>query len=281
MKIGEINKLKVLRQTDLGYILEKEDKTVFLHFNETNNQVLKEDQIVDAYLYYDHKNRLTASLQLPIITLDEQALLSVVGVNNKIGVFVDIGVQKDLLVSKDFLPLNLSYWPQKGDKIYIKKILKNRLVGKPLLLTEIKEFVNYNLNVGDKVDCYVVQRSENGLNCLTEENQLIFIHHTQKRKNYRLGEKLEATIIRTYDKALNGSLIKQKEQMMVIDSEAVLNYLKAHKKVPLTNHSSPEEIKKYFKMSKRAFKRAIGILYKEQVIKFDENNIIYIGDKNE
>lgn len=281
MEIGKINNLEVVRKTDLGYILKKEDKEVFLHNNETNYKELNIGEKVNSFLYFDFKNRITATLHLPSLTLNEQKFLEVVEVNNRLGVFVDIGIQKDLLVSKDDLPLNFNYWPQKGDMLYVKMILKNRLLGKPLLLSEIKEFAQFNLKVNDKVSCYVVQRSENGLNCLTENNHLIFIHHTQKRKNYRIGEQIEVTINRVYDETLNGTLIKQKEEMMHVDSETILNYLKENNELRLTNHSSPEEIRKIFPMSKKAFKRAVGILYKENVIKFSENSIIYVGDKNE
>ncbi|MBE0700736.1 MAG: S1 RNA-binding domain-containing protein, partial [Acholeplasmataceae bacterium] len=53
LKIGEINRLNVLRKTDIGYMLDASDGEVFLHNNESNHQNLKTDDTVDAFLYFD------------------------------------------------------------------------------------------------------------------------------------------------------------------------------------------------------------------------------------
>jgi predicted RNA-binding protein (virulence factor B family) len=69
--------------------------------------------------------------------------------------------------------------------------------------------------------------------------------------------------------------------MIDVDAKSILDYLKEHGKMKLTSDSSPEEIKKLFSMSKRAFKRALGSIYKQDLVEFENNYTIYIGDKNE
>ena len=68
LKIGEINKLEVLKETDISYTLTNGENTVFLHFNQTPNK-LKVGDKVDAFLYFDQKKRLCATLEKPLIKI--------------------------------------------------------------------------------------------------------------------------------------------------------------------------------------------------------------------
>lgn len=279
MKPGKINKLNVLRKTDIGYMLTNGKEEVFLHNNETNHQELEAGDPVDAFLYYDFKNRLSATLYKPLIEEGERAFLKVVGVNFGIGVFVDMGINKDLLVSYDELSNNKRFWPEVGDVLYLTLVVKTRLIGKLIKPSEVIAAPTSDVKEKDELTGYIIESSKHGLNVLTEDLNLIFIHHTQKRKRYRLGEKLDVVVSRVYEETLNGTLILQKEQMIDVDSESILEYLKEHNKMQLTSDSTPEEIRSLFPMSKRAFKRAIGSLYRKDLIKFEDNYTIYIGDE--
>ena len=82
-------------------------------------------------------------------------------------------------------------------------------------------------------------------------------------------------------KEYNGSTIAQKETMRLSDSEMILNYLKEMGGViPLGNASTPEEINKIFTLSKSAFKRAVGALYKERLIEIEDHKIILKNEKH-
>ncbi len=79
------------------------------------------------------------------------------------------------------------------------------------------------------------------------------------------------TITKMLSKEAYGTLNEHKEILMDEDKATILEYLKAHKGVlPLTAKSSSEEVEKIFNMSRKAFKRAYGALYKEQRIDFDD-----------
>lgn len=278
MIIGNINRLKVNRKTDIGYMLSDGQSEVFLHFNESKFQDLKDNDTVDAFLYYDAKGRLSATLHTPLITIEKDAFLKVVDVKRELGVFVDMGISKDLLVSKDDLPLYYNLWPQIGDVLYLRLTHKNRLTGKPLHKSEIP--VTYGLKENTFVEGYVIKTNPEGLDVLTEQLACIFVHHTQTRTPYRLGEKVEVKIIRAYEHTLNGSLIKQKENQIDLDAQRIYEHLRVHKQMTLGNNSSPEAIFKTFHLSKKAFKRALGKLYKERLIHF-EGEITKLGEKDE
>jgi hypothetical protein len=281
LKIGEINQLKVKRKTDIGYMLTDGTEDVFLHFNETNHQTLQDNQTVSAFLYYDFKSRLAATLSSPIITVNRPDFVTVKEVNHELGVFVGNNISKDMLVSKDYLPYDFNLWPEKGDTLYCILKLKNRLVAKPLNKVEINLKPTTKLELHQHVDAFVIHAGKEGLNMITEEGHLIFVHHTQMRRVYRLGEQANVRIARIHEDGYSGSLIEVKEKMMDQDAQMLLDYLIQNGgKMPFTSDSDKDDIYETFKLSKKAFKRALGRLYSERKVIFEDDQTILVkGEK--
>ncbi|MCU0104518.1 S1-like domain-containing RNA-binding protein [Acholeplasma vituli] len=280
IKIGEVNTLKVKRKTDIGYMLTDGTDDVFLHFNESNHENLVDNQSVKAFLYYDAKARLAATLSTPIITVSHADFVSVKEVNHELGVFVSNNTSKDMLVSKDYLPYDFNLWPEKGDTLYCMLKLKNRLVAKPLNKVEISLVPETKLDLHQHVDAYVIYVGKEGLNMMTREGHLVFVHHTQMRRVYRLGEMANVRIARIHEGGYSGSLIEVKEKMMDQDANMLYEYLVANGgKMPFTSDSDKDAIYETFKLSKKAFKRALGRLYSERkVIIQDDQTILVKGE---
>lgn len=280
IKIGEINTLKVKRKTDIGYMLTDGVEDVFLHFNESNHQNLQDNQTVTAFLYYDAKARLAATLSTPIITVSKADFVVVKEINYELGVFVGNNISKDMLVSKDYLPYDFKLWPEKGDTLFCSLKLKNRLVAKPLNKVEIPLKPETKLGFQQQVDAYVIHAGKEGLNMMTQEGHLIFVHHTQMRRPYRLGEKANVRIARINETDYSGSLIEVKEKMMDQDAEMIYAYLVQNGgQMPFTSDSDKDAIYATFNLSKKAFKRALGRLYSERKVIFqDDQTIIVKGE---
>lgn len=275
LNIGSVNKLKVIRKTDIGYMLDSDEGEVFLHFNETNHQELKPNDLVDAFLYFDQKGRLAATLKTPLITKESPGFLEATDVHSGLGVFFHMGINKDLLLSMDDLPLDYTKWPIKGDKLYLSIKVKGKLVAKIVSKEELK-IEPLTLKPKDKVFAYVQKIGREGVNLLTEDLNWIFVHQSMVRNDLRLGEKVEVTITYQSEKGYTGSLIAQKEVLLFEDANMILSYLIRKGELPLTSDSTPEEIKAYFPLSKKAFKRAIGHLYKERKIDFVDQKTILV-----
>ncbi|MFA5470846.1 MAG: S1-like domain-containing RNA-binding protein [Acholeplasmataceae bacterium] len=268
IKIGETQQLIVDRKTDIGYMLTSEQDEVFLHFNESLHQTLNPGDLVDAFLYLDHKGRVAATLKIPFISVERPAFLEVKDVVSSLGVFLDMGISKDVLLSKDDLPFDYDLWPMVGDMIYVVLHIKGKMVAKLASKSDIILKPEETLNVKDELDCYVQNIGKNGLNLLSEEGHLVFVHQSMYQGKYRLGQKVHVTITYISEKGINGSLIEQKEVKIFDDANIILSYLIRHGDLDLDSDSSPEAIKEIFDMSKKAFKRALGHLYKERKIIF-------------
>ena len=273
IELGKVNNLTVVRKSDLGYMLSDGETEVLLHYRESQKE-LDINASVSVYIYTDKENRKTATMNNPLLTMDTPNFVEVVNVIPEIGVFVNNNTPKDLLVSCDYLPYNSKQWPIIGDKLFCGlKIKKNYLVAKPLNRFDIISchskmvYANYESVAG-----YVIRIAEKGIGIVTEDKIYVFVPNSQLRGNYRLGQAVKVTITKMLDGEAYGTLNEHKEILMDDDKELILAYLRDNNGVMnLTAKSSSEEVEKLFKMSRKAFKRAYGALYKEQLIDFDEN----------
>lgn len=272
IEVGKINKLKVIRKSDLGYMLSNGDEEVLMHYKQANKELNISDD-VEVYIYTDKENRKTATMQEAVLLMGKPNFAKVVQIIPGIGVFVNNNTPKDLFVSKDYLPYDFDLWPVIDDVLFVElKLKKNSLVAKPVNRFDV---IALNKNVKyaelEKKDAYVLRISEKGIGLITNDLVYVFVPKHQLRRNYRLGEMVNVTITKMVDKEAYGTLNEHKEILMDTDKEIILNYLKNHHGVmKLTAKSSAEEVEKIFGISRKAFKRAYGALYKEELISFDE-----------
>lgn len=282
MKLGMISEYKVIRETDIGYMIADNSGEYFLHYNECAGRYLKNNEIVSAFLFIDKMKRVAATLLSPMVTVETGAICEVVEVGSA-GVFMNIGINRDILLSSDNLLINR--WPQTGDHLPIAlKTRAKNLFARILTKNEMLELHDgVKLEVDKKYLAYVYRITEKGINVVDEHFNTIFIYYKNLRKTYRLGEAVEVKVIAINDDDYSGTLIEQKELMIDVDANQILDYLKAHGGIMrYTSKSSPEDIFNEFKMSKVAFKRALGNLYKKQLVKLEDDRTIdanYIKSK--
>lgn len=282
IKIGEINSFIVMRKSDLGYMLSNKDEQLLLHFNQTNGEELEVGSMIECFVQFDSKGRLSATLETPSVTISKPGWATVVEANARLGVFVSIGTFKDILISKDYLPQNAKIWPEIGDQLFVKLVIyKDKL--NALLMTK-NEIIELNpkvsqIPVGEYIDAHICRVTPNAINAVTKEGNYIYISNKQFRGTHRIGEAVSVMVIGRHEDELVGSLNRVKEELVVDDEKLILDYLKRNgNQMPYTAKTSAEVVEEVFHMSRKAFKRALGDLYKKREIYFDEENT-YITKK--
>jgi uncharacterized protein len=275
LEAGRIYRLVVNRITDLGYMLALKDEEVFLHVNESMHRNPKVKDTVEAFLYHDFKGRLSATLQMPLATTDRPAVLEVKEAVPGLGVFMDIGISKDILLSKDDLPSDRTLWPRPGDRLHCKLSPKGRLHAEPVMPegTDGPEPVQ-----GDSINGHVQLIGKEGINIVTDDLVTVFVHNSALEETVRLGQPVTATVTFVSQKGISASMSRRKEERIDDDSKTILDYLVANGSMPLDADSPPERIRLMFSMSKKAFKRALGALYKERKIVFKDGRTVLIKD---
>ncbi len=268
LKIGVIQDLKVLRETDIAYILVSGNEEVFLHKNESGERKLLPGETIKVFLYKDNRNRIAASVKPPLIQLDEGGFLEVRGTDYQYGAFLYNNQIKDLLLSKDDLPFDLDKWPKEGDMVFVvmtekKGQLFARIPGRKQISSFFPE--PEKMEPEQVTAAWVMYLLSEGMDLFTEKGEEIFVHNANMRQNYRIGEKVYPRILHVSSAGeYVGSLIARKEGMINPDSDIVMEYLNNHGgQANLGDKSDPADIMAALGMSKAAFKRAVGHLYKE------------------
>ncbi|MCE7791928.1 S1-like domain-containing RNA-binding protein [Salipaludibacillus sp. CUR1] len=268
LKPGTIVELPVKKDEKTTYILENDVRLP----KERGSDALNSGDKVTVFLYEDKKGQLTASSTLPDVSLDSYGWVEVADVVDRLGVFIHIGLPKDVLVSKDDLPLHTSVWPKRGDHLFVRldHDRRGKLTAKPVteeIIDQERDRAPKEL-MNQPASGHVYKAAKIGSFIITEEGYRGFIHHTERKEEPRLGQWVKGRVIAVKeDGTLNISLRPLILESRDEDAELLLTRIKENGgKIPLTDKSSPEDIREILNLSKAAFKRAMGKLLKEKKV---------------
>ena len=215
IEIGNINQLTVKKQTDISYTLTDGEQDIFLHFNQTKKE-LSIGEKVNAFLYFDQKKRLCATLESPSVTTTHYGNAEVVDIHENLGVFINIGIAKDILLSNDFLPKNIHLWPNKGEIIpVILKVKSNQLVAH-FVTKEDKITKDLTYEKNDSGDGVITKITPEGITIFDYHGNFIYVYKSLLRGPHHLGEKISFVISnKTEHNDYNATTIKNKEITMM------------------------------------------------------------------
>lgn len=280
MRLGYTQTLVAVKKTDVGLFLtdidKKDDKTRDLGDEVLlpKNQVTEDMRVgseIEVFLYKDSEDRMIATRLVPYIKIGEIKKLKVKEVN-KIGAFLDWGLPKDLL-----LPFKEQIYEIKpGDEILVTVYidLSDRLCATMDLYSRLSLLPPYQKD--DMVKGTVYQVHEQfGAYVAVDNKYSALVPKKELHCELKPGDEIEARVLEVKeDGKLDLSLRQKAYVQMDADSALILDKLKqAGGSLPYQDKSSAEEIKEEFNLSKAAFKRAIGRLYKERVIVIEKDGI--------
>ena len=272
-RLGTFARLYVTKKTPYGVLLGSGDIPE-LEVLLPNNQVRPDTEKGDFYevfLYKDSEDRLIATTTTPYLSLGQTAVLKVKDVT-PIGAFLDWGLAKDLL-----LPFK-----EQTTKVHVgDSILVALYTDKSERLCATMKVYDYLscdslYQKGDHVSGRVYQILDSfGAFVAVEDRYSALIPHNEMTRELHVTDVVEARIKeRTPEGKLTLSLQEKVKVQMGKDAELIYERLKKEGGfLPFHDKTSPEIIKREFKISKAAFKRAIGRLLKERKIELTANGI--------
>ena len=278
MKLGKTQTLKIAEINNSGAFLESENgERAFLPkiFLDENAEI---ENDVEVFVYQDD-DKLKATTEIPSAEVGEFAVMNCVQ-SLPSGAFMDWGIIKDL-----FIP----YKQQKGKilegKRYLVYIYIDEVSGRITGTTKFKRNQNYEnvpFKAGDKVDLLIAGQSELGWNVVVNKKYLGLIYTSDVfKKLYPLSDEMGYIKTIREDGKIDVTLQKQGFVQNIDEfKQKILDKLEEnYGLLYLTDDSSPEEIKEELQMSKKNFKKAIGGLYKENVIEILEDKIKLINEE--
>lgn len=265
--LGTFARLYVIKKTKFGVILSSGDLPqleVLLPNNQVRPNTEKGD-FYEVFLYKDSEDRLIATTEQPYLALGELARLTVKDVT-KIGAFLDWGLAKDL-----FLPFK-----EQTTKLHIgDTVLVSLYIDKSERLCATMHIYDYlstdsDYQKGEHVHGQIYEIIDSfGAFVAIDDMYSALIPPNEMTQELHVLDEIDARIKEvTKDGKLTLSLQEKIKIQMSKDAGLIYERLQqAGGFLPFHDKTSPEIIKREFKMSKAAFKRAIGRLMKEKKIK--------------
>lgn len=274
IRLGEKQKLTVVKRVEFGVYLAEDaraEERVLLPGKRVPEQTKEGDEI-EVFIYKDSKDRIIATTAEPRLKMGEYTPLKVVSVQ-KIGAFLDWGLEKDL-----FLPYKeQTAKVHEGDEVLVRLYIdkSKRLCASMRGLYELLS-MDSSYEAGETVHGRVYEFSNNfGAFVAVDDKYSALIPRHEDHSHLRIGEVIEAKIVEVKpDGKLTLTMRDKAYIQMEEDAKQVLQLLEQYAGVlPFTDKASPEVIMRETKMSKNAFKRAVGHLYKERKIEIKEHCI--------
>lgn len=266
MKVGHIQTLKVNRISDYGlYLVDDEGQEVLLpnRYVSLTNAIGDE---IEVFVYHDSEDRLVATTDRPLITEGRAAYLKVVDKNIH-GVFLDWGLKgKDL-----FLPNRNQQGGVLAGRSYIVWLYVDNITGRCVATMKLKPFIDNDIitvKPRQKVDILIASESPIGYRAIIDSRHWGMIYKNQIFQKVQIGDRLEGFVRRiTDDNRIDLSLRQEGYDGVATSAESLLSILKNNGgMLPVGDDSTPEQIHAATQMSKKVFKRAVGMLLKRGAI---------------
>lgn len=272
---GDVCELKAVRESELGVFLDagtgNTSDDILLHKQQQTAPV-KPGELVTVYLYLDPHGRMTASMKLPKMREGQIGYVKVLSVTRD-GGFVDIGAERGV-----FLPYSeMRGHVSPGQLVWVK--LYRDKTGRQAVSMRVEEEMARvskpasGVKIGDEITGIIYNILPEGFFLITQERYIAFLHRSEVPSGrLDFGQKITAriTFIRD-DGKLNLSLRPLKEKARLLDADLILSLLEKRKgSMPYGDDTPAEIIKDVFGISKSAFKRALGKLMKDGLIRQED-----------
>ena len=275
--IGQYNDLRISGKSEKGLILTDGEKEALLNYTEVTpkNEI---GDVVNVFVYVDKDGGMVATTQRPFACVGDFAYLTVVD-ETKDGAFMDLGIGKDI-----YVPLKEQKRPMfKGDKhvVYVFLDDSNDRMLASSRLTNFVEEEEIDLEEGEEVSLLIVDRSDLGFNAIIDNRYIGLLYANELFDDLQPGELRKGWIKKIRVEGKIDLSLQPMGYSHILDSKDIIyKELKENGGViHLGDKSSPDDIYHRFKISKNAFKKTIGALYKERRITIADHEIKIVVDE--
>ncbi|MBC8052378.1 MAG: RNA-binding protein [Sphingobacteriaceae bacterium] len=271
IEIGKVNELTFIRKTPLGLVLGSDGHEALLPFTASVDDV-ELDAPVNAFVYMNSDGRLMATIKTPHACVDEFAVLEMIDQNDD-GAFLDLGVEKDV-----FVPNREQKRPMRKGEKYVVYVYLNehnsRLEASSRLIDHLSQD-EVDFEVGDEVELYIADPGDLGYNAIVNKKFAGLLYHNELYEHLNHGDIRKGYIKKVREENKIDLSLNPIGYTHILDSkEAILAKLEENGGIlDLGDKSSPTEVYKRLKISKKAFKKTIGGLYKDRLIEISDFEI--------
>jgi uncharacterized protein len=270
MQIGRVNKLPVMGVGELGVLVGNRQHHILLRPGNAPAGVKKGDRL-DVFVYSDGAGNLLGSTSIPAGEAGDFVLLQVVDVSDP-GAFMDWGLEKDLLI-----PRSEQHGPMRPGQDVVVAIAIDPRTERCFGSTMLSRYLDFEprLRPGEVVDFLVYRTIDAGALGVINNAYSGMVAKADLPRRPAIGDEMSVYVRRIHEDGRvdcsprpGGELGRDEDEGVVLDA------LEANGgRLALTDKSAPELIRKQLGLSKKAFKRSIGSLYRRRVVRITDTGV--------
>ncbi len=270
--IGKYNYLTIQRLTSVGMFLSDVEGEEVLLPNQYLTDEMQIDDTIKVFVYLDSEDRPVATTETPKIIRNEFAYLEVTDVTEH-GAFMDWGLIKDL-----FVPFREQSTPMQVGEWHVVFLYLDQKSSRLLASTKVDRYLENDrllVKEGDEVDLLIFRKTDLGYNAIVNQYHNGLIYGNEVFRELKVGDTLKGYVKKIRDEnKLDISLQKSGFETVEPVGQQILDLLKKDNGfLNLSDSSSPEDIYSRLQISKKIFKKAIGGLYKQGLIKIADDGL--------
>ena len=271
--IGKRNNLVVVSRAERGLYLEGGSYGEILLPARYAPRGVEPGDMLEVFLYLDSEDRLIATTEMPLAEVGEFAEMKVVSVNPRVGAFLDWGLSKDLL-----LPFREQKDPVRIGERVIAYVDMDRETQRIVASTRLNRHLDLKppfYRPNQEVDLLITAETPLGYNAIVDHAHRGLLYHDRAATPVRVGQKLKGFVRAVRDDGkIDLTLDSAGYKRVAPLTQQILTALEKNGgRLPFNDDSPPEAIREKFGVSKKAFKQALGALYKKRHIRFSETGI--------
>ncbi len=270
--LGRSYKLKVVKAVDFGFYLDAMELGEVLLPTKYAPADLTAGDTIQVFLYLDSNGLPVATTQTPKVEVGQFAYLRVVE-NTDVGAFLDWGLDKDLLV-----PFAEQHRPMVEGKSYLVYVYIDDTDGRIVASSKIDKFLDddrpHRYKPHQEVDLIIANSTDLGFKAIINHSHWGVLYKNEVFQRLSFGQSIKGFIQRIRPDGRIDLTLQSGKLSRDKNAETILDYLKQQNGfAPVHDKSSPREIEELFGISKGAFKKAIGGLYKQRLIVIEKDGI--------
>ena len=271
IRLGNTNSLPLQRRDDKGgWFNAEEFGEIFLPLKQLPRDA-KIGELIKLFIYLDGDGELVVTIYKPYAEVGDFVSLKVVSAN-RLGAFLDWGLKKDL-----FVPAREQAVAMQVDRHYVVHLYLDR-EGRVAATSKLDRFLDQdsaNYRTGDEVSLLPCEHTPLGIKSIVDGRHWGVLYHNEIYGRVTLGREIRGYIKQVReDGKLDVTLNQSGAAGTDKAADKIMSRLaKQGGFLPVGDKSPPELISQLFAMSKGAFKKAIGSLYKQGKIDIEEGGI--------
>jgi uncharacterized protein len=268
-EIGKMNRLAVLRSSPHGVFLDGDTLGDILLPARYAPRGAKSGEEIEVFLMFDSEDRLIATTLRPLAMVGDFAWLRVVS-SSGAGTFLDWGLPKDLLV-----PFREQTVKMQPDRSYMVRIYLDQVSNRICATARLERFLDQTpgrFTVGQEVDLLICARTELGYKAIVDGTHWGMIFHKNVFRPLACGTHTQGYIQQVREDGKIGLCLTPPGHERIGDvADTILAHLRDNGGfMPVTDKTAPEKIYALFGISKKAYKQAMGTLYKARRVAFED-----------